>query len=148
MTDVLTSIGVIAGLLAFLATGWQWLDAAIAIAVALHILSEGWKLMRGAVNGLMDPALDPEEVSHIERILESYGERNITYTDLRTRRAGAQRFVSVTVMVPGEWTVEGAHALLDEIEERIAREVHGAHTFTHLEPLYCLVGASSGNRYF
>lgn len=147
MTDVWTSIGVLLGLIAFMVTGWLWLDAVIAIAVALHILSEGWKLMRGAINGLMDPALDHDEVTQIERILGSYAERNIVYANLKTRRAGTQRFVSVTVMVPGEWTVEGAHQLLDEIEERIAHEVHGAQTFTHLEPAYCVVGTSSASRY-
>ena len=147
MTDVWTSIGVLLGLVAFMFLGWLWLDPLLAILVALHILSEGWKLMRGAINGLMDPALDPEEVKQIEAILDSYGERNIMYAHLKTRRAGTQRFVSVTIMVPGEWTVEGAHQLLDEIEERIAREVHGAQTTTHLEPAYCVVGSSSGGRY-
>jgi len=139
MTDVWTSIGVIGALLAVIYTNWLWLDAVIAIFVALHILSEGWRLMHASVDGLMDKALAPEEISKVLEILDARTALGITYRDLRTRRAGAERFVSVSILVPGDWTVERAHDLLDEIEAQIARDVHGAHTSTHLEPAYCVV---------
>ncbi|MBK9395690.1 MAG: cation transporter [Uliginosibacterium sp.] len=142
MTDVWTSIGVIGALLAVMLTGWLWLDALIAIAVAVHILAEGWKLMRNAVDGLMDRALSIEEIQLVHHILDSYSEQAVNYRDLRTRRAGAERFVTVSVLVPGDWSVERAHDLLDEIEARIAAEVHGAHTNTHLEPIYCVIPAA------
>lgn len=135
MTDVWTSVGVIAGLICVALTGWLWMDAVIAIAVALHILVEGFKLMRGSVDGLMDRALDAAELSQIEQILASYAGRQVEYAELRTRRAGTDRFVEVKIRVPGHWQVDEAHALLDDIELRIAQEVHGAHTITHLEPL-------------
>lgn len=139
MTDVWTSVGVIGGLIGFLLTGWQWLDAVLAILVALHILSEGGKLMWGAVGGLMDRALEEAEVLQIKQILRSYAGRNIHYRHLRTRRAGTLRFAHVNILVPGDWTVEEAHKLLDEIEARIAAEVHGTQTTTHLEPVYCVI---------
>ncbi|MBS1210321.1 MAG: cation efflux family protein [Proteobacteria bacterium] len=142
MTDVWTSAGVIGGLLGFLLTGWQWLDAVLAILVALHILAEGWKLMRGSVEGLMDRAMDAEEVAQIKTILRSYAERSIHYRHLRTRRAGTQRFAHVDILVPGDWTVEQAHELLDQIEARITAEVQGTQTTTHLEPVYCVIKAT------
>ena len=143
MTDVWTSVGVIGGLIGFMFTGWLWLDAVIAILVALHILSEGWKLMRGAVSGLMDRALDEDEIRQIKHILRSYAERNVHYRHLMTRRAGTQRFAHVDILVPGDWTVEHAHELLDEIEARIATEVNGTQTTTHLEPVYCVVNKAA-----
>ncbi len=134
MTDVWTSIGVVGGLLAYLATGWQWLDAVIAILVALHILGEGWKLMRSAFNGLMDHALATDEVAAIQTILASYAPQGVSYKRLRTRRSGTRRFAHVDILVPGQWDVAHAHDLLDEIEARIAREVHDTLATTHLEP--------------
>lgn len=137
MTDVWTSVGVVVGLIAVLLTDWQWLDAAIAIAVALHILSEGWRLMRGAIGGLMDHAMSEDEIQQIRQILRSYAPRDVHYRHLLTRRAGTRRFAHVDILVPGDWSVERAHELLDEIELRIAAEVHGTQTTTHLEPVYC-----------
>ncbi|MDP5240678.1 cation diffusion facilitator family transporter [Uliginosibacterium sp. 31-16] len=143
MTDVWTSVGVVGGLLGYLLTGWLWLDAVIAILVALHILSEGWKLMRGAVGGLMDQAMNEDEIQQIKQILRSYAGQNVHYRYLRTRRAGTRRFAHVNILVPGDWTVERAHELLDEIEARIATEVYGTQTTTHLEPVYCVVKTGS-----
>jgi cation diffusion facilitator family transporter len=138
-TDVWTSLGVILGLLGFLLTGWDKLDALIAILVAVHILVEGWKLMQSSIGGLMDQAMDTNDIRRIEAILDSYSVRSVGYRDLLTRSAGTSLFAHVSILVPGDWTVEDAHTLLDEIEERIAREVHGTQTTTHLEPVYCVL---------
>ncbi|GAB2883807.1 cation diffusion facilitator family transporter [Uliginosibacterium flavum] len=142
MTDVWTSVGVVGGLIGVMLTGWLWLDAVIAILVALHILSEGWKLMSGAVGGLMDHAMDADEILQIKQILRNYAERNVHYRHLLTRRSGTQRFAHVDILVPGDWSVEIAHTLLDEIEARIAAEVHGTQTTTHLEPVYCVLNTA------
>lgn len=139
MTDVWTTVGVVAGLLGVLLTGWLWLDAVIAILVALHILSEGARLMAGAFDGLMDKALADHEVGRIEAILASYAPQSVSYRKLRTRRAGTRRFAHVDILVPGDWTVEHAHELLDEIEARIAAEVDNTQATTHLEPVYCML---------
>lgn len=142
MTDVWTSVGVIGALFAIMFTGWLWMDALIAILVALHILFEGWRLMCTAVDGLMDRALAPDDIACVQAILRSYSQDSVSYRDLRTRGAGAERFVSVSVLVPGDWTVERAHNLLDEIEAKIAEKIPGARVDTHLEPVYCLIPSS------
>ncbi|MDO6385098.1 MULTISPECIES: cation diffusion facilitator family transporter [unclassified Uliginosibacterium] len=146
MTDVWTSVGVVAGLIGVMLTGWLWLDAVIAVLVALHILSEGARLMQASVSGLMDHAMDEAEIEQIRQILRCYTARNVHYRHLLTRRAGTRRFAHVDILVPGDWSVETAHTLLDEIEARIASEVHGTQTTTHLEPVYCALHAATGDR--
>lgn len=145
MTDVWTSVGVIAGLIAVSLTGWLWLDAIIAIAVALHILFEGWQLMRGAAGGLMDEAIEASEIGQIITIMADYQARGVAFSGLKTRRAGSQRFVHLNVLVPGDWRVDHSHELLDEIEARIAETLHQAQVTTHLEPVetaeYCQIKA-------
>jgi cation diffusion facilitator family transporter len=143
MTDVWTTVGVIVALIAVKLTGWRWLDPLIAIGVAIHILFEGWRLMRGSAAGLMDEALPPDDVIRIQGLLNEYAQRGISYAELKTRSAGSQRFVHLKVLVPGDWRVDQAHELLDEIEARIAQLIDDAYVTTHLEPLQaeCLQGS-------
>lgn len=135
MTDVWTSIGVISGLIAVAISGWLWLDALIAIGVALHILIEGSKLMRASVDGLMDKALPTDELEKIKALLNAYATQGAHYSELKTRLAGSQRFVHLNVLVPGNWQVEKAHDLLDDIESKISQALEGCVVTTHLEPL-------------
>lgn len=135
MTDVWTSVGVVVGLLGVMLTGWLWLDSVIAICVAAHILLEGWRLMHGSVDGLMDLALPADEIARIEKVMNDFAARGVCYAHLITRRAGSQRFVHLNILVPGDWQVSHAHDLLDEIEAQISDTLHGANVTTHLEPL-------------
>lgn len=135
MTDVWTSAGVVTGLLLVGATGWLWLDAVVAILVGLHILSEGWTLIRTSAHGLMDAALSADSVIDIEGVLGRFADRGVSYANLRTRRAGAESFVYLDVLVPPEWTIVQTHDLLDEIEVAVQRTLPGSRLFTHPEPL-------------
>jgi divalent metal cation (Fe/Co/Zn/Cd) transporter len=125
---------VIAGVLLVGVTGWLWLDALVAILVGLHILFEGWKLVRASTNGLMDTALPRETVDSIEAVLRSYADRGVGYRNLRTRRAGAESFVYVDVLVPPTWSIVQAHDLLDEIEAGIGAIQPDTRVLTHAEP--------------
>ena len=136
MTDVWTSIGVIIGIWAVTATGWLFLDPIVALLVAANIIWAGVQLMRRSALGLMDTAISSEKQESICSILDNYvKEKGIEYHALRTRRAAARSFVSVHILVPGEWTVHEGHGLLEEIEADIRRDVPGAIVFTHLESL-------------
>lgn len=134
MTDVWTSAGVIAGVLVVALTGQLWLDAVIAIAVGLHILVEGWRLIHASADGLMDAALPAETVAQIETSLQQHTGHGVRFANLRTRRAGAQSFVYVNVLVPPFWTIVQTHDLLDEIERDIHRIVPDSQVLTHPEP--------------
>ncbi len=134
-TDVWTSVAVIVGVGLASLTGWQRLDALLAIGVALHIFFTGGSLVRRSALGLLDTALPDEERMHIETLLERYRERGIEFHAIRTRRAGRRGFVSMHVLVPGEWSVQRGHDLAEEIEALVHTELPGVHAFTHLEPI-------------
>jgi cation diffusion facilitator family transporter len=136
MTDVWTSAGVILGIGAVEVTGWTRLDPIIGLAVAVNIVWTGVQLVRRSMLGLLDTALPLEERRAIEAILARYRrEEGIETHALRTREAGARRFVSVHVLVPGGWTVHRGHQLLESIENDIRAALPNATVFTHLESL-------------
>jgi cation diffusion facilitator family transporter len=136
MTDVWTSAGVIAGVALVAFTGWLVLDPLIAVAVGIHIVWAGVGLMRRSVLGLLDAAIPGEEVREIDKILAEYSRRyGVSFHALRTRHAGARRFVSFHLLVPDEWTVSHAHKLSEEIESRIRSLVPNAALEVHIEPI-------------
>lgn len=135
MTDVWTSVGVVAGVALVWASGWLWLDPVIAIAVALNIVWTGWQLMQRSAEGLMDASLPGESVVKIEAVLAGYREQGLDFHALRTRQAGSRAFISVHVLVPGVWTVKEGHDWAERIERDIRRTIPRAHVLTHLEPL-------------
>lgn len=135
LTDVWTSVGVIVGVLAVKLTGWQWLDPVLALLVALQIVRTGVGLVKTAVNGLMDTSLPAAEVDKVRAVLDSYCSDAVQYHALRTRQSGAHRFVSVHVQVPGAWSVQRGHTLLEAIERDLRLAVAPVSVFTHLEPV-------------
>ena len=140
MTDVWTSGGVVVAVILVSMTGWLWLDATIAILVGLHILAEGWGLIRSSAHGLMDAALPEAMLRDIEDRLTVFRARGIAFANLRTRRAGAHGYVYLDVLVPPEWTILATHDVLDEIERGIAEVVPDVKVITHPEPLPDAVG--------
>ncbi|MBI2308333.1 MAG: cation transporter [Rhodocyclales bacterium] len=135
MTDVWTSAGVIVGVGAVALTGWLWLDPLLALLVAANIVWTGWRLVHRSASGLMDVALPPEQHAAVVAVLETYRGQGIDYHALRTRQAGARSFITVHVLVPGAWSVQQGHDLLEEVEAKIRNAVPYASVLTHLEPL-------------
>jgi cation diffusion facilitator family transporter len=135
MVDVWTSAAVIVGVAVVDRTGWAWLDPAIALVVAANVTRTGAVLIRRSMLGLLDTALPEETRQEIVRVLESLRPDGVQYHALRTRQAGSWRFVSFHILVPGDWTVQRGHDLLERIEEAIRGAVPNSTVFTHLEPL-------------
>ena len=135
MTDVWTSAGVLIGVGAVAFTGWERLDPIIAILVAVNIVWSGVRIIRKSAFGLMDTALSVEEQNTIQKTLEHYLQSGVQYHALRTRQSGVRKFVSLHVLVPGEWTVHRSHQLLENIEADIRNVIPGVTVFTHLESL-------------
>jgi cation diffusion facilitator family transporter len=135
MTDVWTSTGVITGVGLAALTGWVQLDALVAIAVALHIVLTGFDLMRRSALGMLDTAISSSEQESVHRIMGGYERGGIAFHALRTRQSGGRRFISMHVLVPGDWSVSRGHELLEEIEAEIRAAVPTVTVFTHLEPL-------------
>lgn len=133
-TDVLTSVGVIGGLVLAVLTGWTILDPLLAGAVALNILWSGWQLMRESVGGLMDAAPPEEDLQKIRAaIAESY-DGAIEAHDLRTRHAGRRTFVEFHLVVPDDMSVGEAHVICDRIEGALRREIGESVISIHVEP--------------
>jgi cation diffusion facilitator family transporter len=136
MTDVWTSAGVIGGVAVTGLTGWGSLDPLIAIAVALNIVWTGVRLVSRSVAGLMDAALPESELRLIQSVMEKYQKKGASFHALRTRQAAARRFISVHMLVPGEWTVHDAHHVAEDFEFDIREALGGVVTvFTHIEPV-------------
>jgi cation diffusion facilitator family transporter len=136
MTDVWTSAGVISGVAVAGLTGWSSLDPLIAILVALNIIWMGVRLVSRSVAGLMDAALPETELGLIQNVMEKYQKAGVSFHALRTRQAAARRFISVHMLVPGEWTVHDAHHVAEDFEADIRTALGSAVTvFTHIEPV-------------
>jgi cation diffusion facilitator family transporter len=134
MTDVWTSAGVVLGVGVVALTGWLRLDPLIALIVAANILRTGWQLLTRSIRGLLDAALPADEQEAIKKVLHQYESQGIQHHALRTRQAGTRSFISLHVLVPGNWTVQRGHDLLEHLERDIRAAVPGAQLFTHLEP--------------
>jgi len=135
MTDVWTSVGVITAVALVAATGWLILDPLIALAVAAWIGRTGVGLLVRSVHGLMDRALAPGETEQVRNILDRLAPQGIAWHALRTRQTGHRRMISFHLLVPGAWSVERGHALLEEVEADIRAAVPHATVFGHLEPI-------------
>lgn len=135
LTDVWTSVGVLAGVGTVVLTGWLWMDPVVALLVAANIVWTGVHIVWRSISGLMDPALSEEDLATINQVLDSYQNEEVQFHALRSRQAGARKFVSVHVLVPGTWTVHHGHALLENIEESLRRALPNITVFTHLESL-------------
>jgi cation diffusion facilitator family transporter len=136
MTDVWTSVGVIGGVAVAGLTGWSILDPLVAIVVALNIIWTGVRLVSRSVSGLMDAALPVQEQTLIQDVMEKYRKQGVNFHALRTRQAAARRFISVHILVPGEWTVHDAHHVAEDFESDIRQALGSVVTvFTHIEPV-------------
>lgn len=135
MTDVWTSVAAVAGLLLVKATGWPWLDPALGLLLAFHIVFIGVKLVHQSLLGLMDTGVPTEDLARIKVVLAGYESQGVQWHALRTREAGARRFASVHLLVPGEWTVQRGHDLAEEVEAALRTAVPRLNVLTHLEPI-------------
>jgi cation diffusion facilitator family transporter len=135
MTDVWTSAGVLVGIGLVGLTGWDLLDPIVAIVVAIQILWTGGKLLKRSAVGLLDRALEPGEQEALRRALTRNASEDVRFHAVRTRQAGARRFVTLHVLVPGGWSVKDGHALCEKLELQIAAEIPNATVLTHLEAL-------------
>jgi cation diffusion facilitator family transporter len=134
LTDVVTSVGVLGGLLLVPLTGWHWLDPALASIVALNIIWSGWGLMKESIGGLMDEALPEATLTRVRDVIAVNAEGAIEAHDLRTRHAGRMTFIDFHLVVPGHMSVTDAHDICDRIERALKEEVQDALITIHVEP--------------
>jgi cation diffusion facilitator family transporter len=135
LTDVWTTVGVIAGVALVAWTGWLVLDPLIAIGVALQIVWTGWRLLRRSFDGLMDHAMPAPERASVVALLDGVKANGGDYHALRTRVSGRRSFVDVHLLLPGATSVQAGHDLVDRLEEEIRAALPHVEILIHLEPL-------------
>lgn len=134
MTDVVTSFGVLVGLLAALFTGWTILDPLLAIIVALNILWQGWQVINSSVQGLMDIGVEPTEEMQMRDIISANAEGAIEVHDFKTRIAGRVTFIEFHLVVAADMTVGDSHIICDRIEDALQTKFENASIVIHVEP--------------
>lgn len=134
MTDVWTSVGVLVGVLLLALTGWQRLDPVVAAVVGVNILVTGGRLVAGSVRALLDQSVGPAEIAAVIAALDPFRCDEVTIHGLQTRQSGRHRFVTLHVLVPGEWTVRRGHDLLERVEAAVREALPDSSVLTHLEP--------------
>ncbi len=137
LTDVWTSVGVVVGLLAAALTGWLWMDALVALAVAVHICVQGVQLVWQSSQGLMDQALDAPQRLKIDTLLDGYAKRSegVSFDNISSRQAGERSFVDFHMHVPGQWSVQRAAQLRSEIEVALLEAIPGLYARIELLPM-------------
>ena len=135
MTDLITTVGVVVGVLLVVWTGWLRLDPIIAFLVGANIIYTGWGLVRRSVDGLMDHTMSPEDNDRLTAVLSTFASEEVAFQGIRTREAGAEKHVTMHVHVPGAWSVRRGHDLLEEIEGAVRHEFDRVEVVSHLEPI-------------
>jgi cation diffusion facilitator family transporter len=134
-TDAYTSLGVVVGLGLVSVTGAHWLDPVVALVIAVAIVITGTRITMGSLRVLVDEALPDADLAVITRAIESFADRGVVgYHQLRTRQAGARRYVDLHVQFVHGTTLEEAHRIGHQLQDRIADELEGADVLIHLEP--------------
>ncbi|MCL6706947.1 cation diffusion facilitator family transporter [Pseudomonas sp. R2.Fl] len=134
MSDVVTSVGVLVGLVLVVATGYAILDPLLAILVGCNIIWQGWKVISHSVDGLMDKAVEPDEEEAIKAAITANSAGSLGVHYLRTRRGGSATFVAFDLVVPSAMTVREAHVICDRLEAAIKAAQPGARVTIHVEP--------------
>lgn len=133
-SDVFTSVAVLSGVVATALSGVSWLDPLVALGVALNVFRIGFNLVRRSLLGLIDTALPADTRAGLDVVLERYRGEGVDFHALRTRQSGFRGFVSMHVLVPGAWSVQRGHDLLERLEGDIRAVAPDLTVFTHLEP--------------
>lgn len=134
MTDVVTSLGVLVGLVGAIFTGWHILDPLLALLVALNILWQGWKVVGESLSGLMDKAVDTQEHMRIRDIISANSKGALEVHDLKTRIAGRATFIEFHMVVDAHMTVAESHAICDRVEDALKADIPSVRVIIHVEP--------------
>jgi len=134
MTDVVTSVGVIVGLVGAILTGWRFLDPLLAVIVALNILWQGWRVIGSSVDGLMDRSVGTEDHMRIRDIISASSKGALEVHDLKTRIAGRATFIEFHLVVDADMSVGASHVICDRIEEALRAEIPSVRVIIHVEP--------------
>ncbi|NBU63397.1 MAG: cation transporter [Chloroflexia bacterium] len=134
MSDVISSFVICIGVIIATSTPWWWIDPVMALLVGLNIIRMGGELVRRSINGLLDASFADAELKTLHNVLKQFESDEVMFHAIRTRISGARKFVSMHVLVPGNWSVAHGHELLEKIEIAVHLAFANANVITHIEP--------------
>ncbi len=134
MSDVISSFVICIGVIVATSTPWWWIDPIMAMLVGLNIIRMGWDLVRRSMNGLLDASFADAELQALHNVLKQFESDDVMFHAIRTRISGARKFVSMHVLVPGNWSVAHGHELLEKIEIAVHLAFSNTNVITHIEP--------------
>lgn len=137
-TDVLTSAGVLIGLILIKITSIQILDPIAAILIALVIVKAGLKLCFTSGKNLLDTSLPEEEQKIILESINKYIPNQVVeIKKIKSRKSGAEKLIELVITIPKNLTIENGHTLCDSIEEDLKNSIPNSSVIIHLEPCEC-----------
>ena len=134
--DVYTNLALAVGLIVVSFINLPWLDPILSILVGFYILSEAFRLVRHGMRDVLDAELPAGVRDSLTRLIEEHSEQLIDYRNLRTRRAGSQKFIDMEMVVCRHLSVEEAHNIADLLEDKIKKSITGADITIHIEPCH------------
>lgn len=134
LADVLSSVAVLVGLILVQLTGIALLDPIVALLVAALIIRTAYLTMKKSLAGLMDTKLPQAEEDEIIACLKQHGDQIASFHQIRTRKAGSQRYIDCHLVVSQHISVEKAHQLCDELEREIEDRLSDTSVTIHVEP--------------
>jgi cation diffusion facilitator family transporter len=133
-SDVVSSAGVVVGVLLAIVSGWPILDPALAAMVGLNVLWSGWGVLKSSAGGLLDQAVSDKALASIRQTISAHADGALEAHDLLTRHAGRRTFIEFHLVVPAKMTVDAAHAICDRLEQAIREDDEHAIVTIHIEP--------------
>lgn len=135
-TDIYSSLTVFLGLVCIHYTGIHAIDPILAVIVAVIIIHTGYKICKEAVNNLLDGSLPEKNIKEIKSIIEKYNEHGICgIKEIKTRKAGKNKEINITLLLEGERTIKYAHDLCDALEKDIEQNLGNTEVTIHVEPI-------------
>ncbi len=132
--DVLSSCAVLVGLILVRLTGLSILDPIVALLVAILITRTAYLTMKKSFGGLMDTKLPEFEEGVIRSCILEHSGKVVAFHELRTRKAGSQRYIDLHLVMPKNASVEEAHRMCDHLEQDIENRLHYTSITIHVEP--------------
>lgn len=135
-TDIYSSLTVFLGLVCIHYTGIHAIDPILAVIVAVIIIHTGYKICKEAINNLLDGSLPEKNIKEIKSIIEKYNEHGICgIKEIKTRKAGKNKEINITLLLEGERTIKYAHDLCDALEKDIEQNLGNTEVTIHVEPI-------------
>ena len=133
-TDILSNFAVLAALIVIKFTDLYIIDSILAVITAIYVIGSAIHLSIKAANDLVDKNISDDDYAILTNILKIYEDKGIHFSNIRTRSAGAKKFINMHIVLCGKLSLEDVHNIVDEIELHIKQSISNTDILIHPEP--------------